>query len=104
MIWFYVGACSLCVFRQRFVPFHEFGNAVALGHLQRKAVGAHDGAVVGAVGFEEGGVEEAVVAVEVGKRGFGILGAGVEDGLCGFGDGAALLIGRCRPRECIVDV
>lgn len=35
------------------VHLHERGDAVGLGHLEREAVGAHDGAVVGAVSLAQ---------------------------------------------------
>ncbi len=59
------------------VSLEQLGDALALGHLGGEAVGLHHEAVVLAVGLQQLlGHERGVV--EVGQRGVGIQGAGIE--------------------------
>src|SRR4051794_16800563 len=74
------------------------------GEVERRgqAVGGIDGAVVRGVGGGEGGPHGDGI-VEVGQRGAGMRGAGVEDGLGGALDGGALGGGGVGPGEGVVD-
>ena len=81
---------------------HESGDAVGFGHLDGEAVGAHDGAVVSAVGLAEFlGHEDFVV--EVGVAAVRVELPRVQDGLRGLFDGGRLLRRGCGPGEVVVD-
>ena len=84
------------------VHLHEGGDAVGFGHLEGEAVGAHDGAVVGAVGLAKFlGHEDFVV--EVGEAAVRVELPRVQDGLRGLFDGGRLLRRGRRPGKIIVD-
>lgn len=87
--------------RQPCVEVEEARDALGLGRLHGEAVGGEDGAVVGAVGFQEGGGHDGGV-VEVGQRRVGPLRPRVEDGLRRGLDAPPQLLGGLRPREVVV--
>ena len=94
---------ALVLFREFLVQFEEFGYAVGFGHCTPvEAISVHYGLVVFLMGLAEFG-RHCQFVIEVGKGAVGIFGTGIEDGLGCLLDSGFLGLGRCRPREVVVD-